>query len=393
MKKTSMHVFANWMFGEGLSGGDRILIECLRHWGVPAVVNTSVDGSRMFQAAGVQPAQMNVWSGRAFQGPLGKGTTLVARTAQSLMRALRYPKVEAGAMLYSASDFWPDALPAWIVKLKNPKAKWVAGFYLFAPSPWSFFRKEARRTFRPLTDVAYWVLQWPVRWVVRRWADAVCVTSEPDRERFVAMGKREDQVVVVRGGVFVPAETQSLPKKYDACFLGRFHPQKGALELVEIWSKVHAKRPGAKLAMIGNGELEPDIRRRIQERGLNSVVELLGFLDGEPKHAVFRQSRLMVHPALYDSGGMSAAEGMAWGLPAVGFDLPHLKAYYARGMVKVPPGDLRAFADAVVRLLEHKSEAKRLADEARRFIAQEWGWPQQAARVKEALQQAGVWPG
>ena len=45
---------------------------------------------------------------------------------------------------------------------------------------------------------------------------------------------------------------------------------------------------------------------------------------------------MVVHPAIFDSGGMAAAEAMAWGLPGVSFDLPALKTYYPQGMIKNP---------------------------------------------------------
>ena len=36
-------------------------------------------------------------------------------------------------------------------------------------------------------------------------------------------------------------------------------------------------------------------------------IELLGFKDGSEKYAVFKQSKIIVHPAIFDSGGMAAA--------------------------------------------------------------------------------------
>ena len=54
-------------------------------------------------------------------------------------------------------------------------------------------------------------------------------------------------------------------KKYDAVFIGRFHPQKGVLELIDIWKRVVNKKPQAKLAMIGDGPLMKKVQLKIKK--------------------------------------------------------------------------------------------------------------------------------
>jgi hypothetical protein len=71
--------------------------------------------------------------------------------------------------------------------------------------------------------------------------------------------------------------------------------------------------------MIGSGGLESEIRDRIKRLFLNGQIDLVGFKDGEEKHKLFKVSRVILYLAVYDSGGMADCEGMAWGLPAVGF--------------------------------------------------------------------------
>ena len=89
-------------------------------------------------------------------------------------------------------------------------------------------------------------------------------------------------------------------------------------------------------------------------------------------------------------GGMAAAEGMAWGLPGVSYDLRALKTYYPRGMVKVPVGAPREFAGAIVKLLRNGEDRRRLGDEARKLINDEWSWAGQAGRIWESMERAGL---
>jgi glycosyltransferase involved in cell wall biosynthesis len=167
--------------------------------------------------------------------------------------------------------------------------------------------------------------------------------------------------------------------------MGRLHYQKGVLILVDIWKRVCEKKSDATLAMIGNGPLEEEARTKIKALGLARNIELLGFMDGEKKFDVFKQSKIMVHPATYDSGGMAAAEGMAWRLPGVSFDLEALKTYYPQGMVKIPCFDEQQFADAVLRLLNDPSYYDEQARLAHELILNVWDWKKRAENVWQAM--------
>jgi glycosyltransferase involved in cell wall biosynthesis len=213
-------------------------------------------------------------------------------------------------------------------------------------------------------------------------------------QRFVTAQRPASKVIVVEGGVDVTESERYLQsgavlpverRKYDACFVGRFHYQKGVLELVDIWRKVVDRRSGARLAMIGEGPLCAELETRIADCGLQDHIEILGFLDGHPKFEVFKQSRIMVHPATYDSGGMAAAEGMAWGLPGVGFDLEALKTYYPKGMLKAAPGNTEEFACLILNLLNDSVRYEQQARAAHDYILEVWDWRKRAQRVYNAV--------
>jgi len=157
------------------------------------------------------------------------------------------------------------------------------------------------------------------------------------------------------------------------------------MELIDIWRHVVAKRPQARLAMIGNGPLEEEAREKVRKYGIQDKVDFFGFLDGEAKFDIFRQSKLVVHPATFDSGGMAAAEAMAWKLPGVSFDLEALKSYYPKGMVKVSKGDIRGFADAVCGLLNDRTNYERLSQEALDLIMEKWDWKVRAQELYKGL--------
>ncbi len=69
-----------------------------------------------------------------------------------------------------------------------------------------------------------------------------------------------------------------------------------------------------------------EVKFKINELRLQNNIKLFGFVfDGPEKYRVFSQSKIVVHPSYFDSGGMAAAESMLFGMPCVGFDLPAYK--------------------------------------------------------------------
>ena len=250
-----------------------------------------------------------------------------------------------------------------------------------APKPWD--KNTPYKGIRWLAGFFYWLLQRPSYWIIKTFADYVLVTSKPDVAKFVTPKRTPDKVIVAQGGVDIEESERYLngkqvipikKRKFDACFSGRFHYQKGVLELLDIWRIISNRHKNAKLALIGAGPLEQDVKKKIKNLRLETNVDLLGYRSGDDKFAIFKQSKVMVHPATYDSGGMAAAEGLAWGLPGVAFDLDSLKTYYPKGVLKVRQFDLKEFAQKTLHLLTDKSLYKKTATDAHDLVLESWDW-------------------
>lgn len=379
----------------GLSGGDRIFIELARGWkekielyiigceeAITVCKRQGLAGVFFLKTCG-RLGLKNVFSlsaiFRNFFKKFINGCIFIIKNRKF---------IKTCSHVYSVSDFYPDSFPAFIAKLLNPQVKWIAGFYLFAPAPWAHDNPyKGKDVFR---GILYWLSQKPIYWIIKKYADIVFVTSEPDRVRFITKKRDWPKVLAIRGGVDISRATRYLnsqevipvsKRKYDACFQGRFHVQKGVLVLIDIWKIVVESMPNATLAMIGNGPLEAEVVKRLKQYGLQNNICLFGFLDGEAKFDIFRQSKIVLHPATFDSGGMSAAEAMAWRLPGVSFDLDCLRTYYPRGMVKIPALDYSKFTYEIIRLLSDKEYYEQTANAARDLIVSEWDWHKQAEDI------------
>jgi glycosyltransferase involved in cell wall biosynthesis len=282
-------------------------------------------------------------------------------------------------VFYSASDIPGDFLPGLFLKVIRPKSLWLASFFLFAPSPVS--RQNPYKGLGAFRAGLWHFVQMSIFTLTKSFADLIFVTNEIDRKRFLDKeGSDSNRVIAVRGGVdlkLLRSVPQPSVRTYDAVFVGRLHPQKGVLELIDIWRLVCRRFPDARLALIGNGDLEHEVRKRILSYGLEKSVDMLGFVDGRRKIEIFKQSKIVLHPVIYDSGGMAPAEAMACGLPGVCFDLPVLRTYYPRGMIKVSRFDFKEFADAILHLLTDSELYSRISSEAIEET-NSWDWDKKA---------------
>jgi len=384
-----------------MSGGERIATELTRHWAKTDKAKIILVGSNLSKAIWSRYLPSSSFSFCCVNNLQENENLLISyikRVLVGVIFALKFRmNPSEDNLIYTASDFWPDSLPGFTMFLRNRKhCRWIAGFYLFAPSPIKGFREGGSWQLPSARTSIYWLSQKPIYYLVKKYADAVFVTSEPDVEAFTTPNRPGERVIVIRGGVDLTDACANLTEEaegkesFDAVFVGRFHPQKGVVELIDIWKMVCDQIPGAKLAIIGTGPLEKEVRQKIKDNNLEEEVSLLGFLDGKPKHEIFQRSKLVLHPALYDSGGMAAAEGMAFGLPGVAYDLQALKSYYPRGMAKVRTGRPDEFAKTIVELLRDKESRHKLGKEAQDLILKEWGWERQANRIWESLTAAGL---
>lgn len=397
-------IFASAALGKGLSGGDRIFIEFARRLCKSYCVTIHVwnEGYEMCKRQGLYVSKdlrfkildLGIWC------KFGFVICYFARIIVSVIEALKLSFSHKSdiidyksTVIYSASEFWMDCLPAFILKLRFPEVKWIAAWFQTAPNPLTGFSKGNRDKVYRLSAFYHWFMQLPIKPIIANFADLVLVNNELERKQFSKLDKI-GRTMVVLGAVNIKeieryqSQNKNLPKIYDAVFQGRFHPQKGVVELVNIWKLVTEHLPNAKLAMIGDGPLMKDVKLQIIRHGLQKNIKLFGWVfDGPEKYRIFAQSKLVVHPAFYDSGGMAAAEAMAFGLPCVGFNLPSYKSYYPRGMVKVKIGNVESFAQMIVDLLNYKGKRDAIGSQGREMIQQQWSWDQ---RVNNLLKKMAV---
>jgi glycosyltransferase involved in cell wall biosynthesis len=214
------------------------------------------------------------------------------------------------------------------------------------------------------------------RWQLRR-ADGLVVVAE--RFRADLLRRKflpDDRIVVVEGAVdldrFQPGPGNAVRSEVGiaaetpvAGIVARMKPDRGHTMLLEVWERVVARLPTARLLVAGRGELESELRRRVLARGLGSVV-FLGYRRDLPE--VYRAFDLSVLLAPGNDGTCRAAlEAMACGVPVLACDrgaLPEIIRNGKTGRV-VPASDPAALVQAFSELLSDRAKLRRMGTQAR----------------------------
>jgi len=165
-----------------------------------------------------------------------------------------------------------------------------------------------------------------------------------DLEKFQPAEERDR--LAARDRVGIPREVPL------AVCVGRVTRQKGQDVLLAAWPAVSARRPDARLAILGGGELRGPLRRQA-----SAGVIFAGAVDDvRPWYAA---ADVVVLPSRWEGLPLTLLEALAVGCPVVGSNIPGIAEELPVGAgALVPAGDAAALAEAVGHRLCRRDAAR-----------------------------------
>lgn len=165
-----------------------------------------------------------------------------------------------------------------------------------------------------------------------------------------------------------------LPGDPALLWVGRLHPVKDPLTVLEGLARARATLPGAALSMVfGSEELLGDVRRRAAAADLAGRVHLLGRLAHDRLPAYYAAADLFVLGSRREGSGYALIEALACGLPPAVTDIPAFRAVTGGAVGALwPAGDPGGCAEAIARVAGGDRPAQRAAARARFAAALSW---------------------
>jgi glycosyltransferase involved in cell wall biosynthesis len=157
-------------------------------------------------------------------------------------------------------------------------------------------------------------------------------------------------------------------------FAARLERGKGPIILLEAFAAARRRVPGIRLRVSGVGPLADAARERAEALALGDSCEFLGYTLEEDKRALLESFDVFVLPTLAEGTPNGLVEVMMLGLPVVTTTVGGIPDMLARdeaanlddAALLVPPNDVDALADALIRLATDAALRERLGAAARR---------------------------
>jgi GalNAc-alpha-(1->4)-GalNAc-alpha-(1->3)-diNAcBac-PP-undecaprenol alpha-1,4-N-acetyl-D-galactosaminyltransferase len=168
-----------------------------------------------------------------------------------------------------------------------------------------------------------------------------------------------------------PADPLAL-RALEILGVGRLEPVKGFDLLIRAFARVRDELPGWRLVLQGEGSARGELEKLAADLHLGESVSLPG-VARSPREAM-RRASIFVLSSRVEAFPNALCEAMASGLAVIAFDCPtgprEIVTQDLDGLL-VPPGDVGALAEALVRLARDSREREALGARATR-IAQRY---------------------
>jgi glycosyltransferase involved in cell wall biosynthesis len=165
--------------------------------------------------------------------------------------------------------------------------------------------------------------------------------------------------------------------------VANLRPGKGHDVLLNAAARVARRIPDVQFQIVGDGSERRQLEQQAATLRISAQVSFLGHRGDVP--AILQHSDVFAFPSFMEASPNAVIEAMAAGLPIVATrvgGIPELIEDGRNGLL-VPPGDDRALAAGLLRLIERPQLAARVADAARQTVDARFSFDRMVGEFQE----------
>ncbi|MFU8804984.1 MAG: glycosyltransferase [Bradymonadaceae bacterium] len=216
-------------------------------------------------------------------------------------------------------------------------------------------------------------------------ADLLLPISDHWRRKLIGLGADENRTRIHRMGIDC-ARFEFRPRHPDpdglvhVVTIGRLTEKKGIRHGVEAIARLVEKHPNVRYHIVGDGDLRSDIESLVASLGVEGVVEMHGWMDGEEILSLLQGQHILLTPSITAANGDTEGipvvlmEGMAMGLPVVSTlhsGIPELVRHEHSGYL-VAESDVDDLTMRLEHLLDHPETWPELGAQGRRIVEEDF---------------------
>ncbi len=229
---------------------------------------------------------------------------------------------------------------------------------------------------------------WMDRHLPRLADHTVCVT-ETIRDKLIGRAGMDPQrVSVITNGVEFEHFNSPLPapptedRPPTLVFTGNLAEYQGIDLMLKAFQRVLRRVPGARLVVASDTAFDP-YEALANELGIRRQIDIVRSPSFKDLPALLAAGDVALNPRVDCDGiPVKLLNYMAAGRPVVSFESSAPGVVHARTGWLAASGDIQAFADGIVALLNDRALATRLGDAARSYVSENCRWPIVAERCE-----------
>ncbi len=168
--------------------------------------------------------------------------------------------------------------------------------------------------------------------------------------------------------------------------VGRLHPQKGLLDLLEAFALLKDVSSDSHLIIVGEGPQRSELVQKIEFLGLEKRVHLTGFR--RDVHAIMRRADLFVLSSHWEGLPNVLLEAMVLGIPVVATDVEGVSMMIKSGQegLIVPVQQPVQLSQAMLKVLTDHNLSKLMASKAQLVVAEQFSWDKMASKYSQLFE-------
>lgn len=173
--------------------------------------------------------------------------------------------------------------------------------------------------------------------------------------------------------IFRPATNHlRVSKNLILTYVGNFHPMKGHRTLLEAFELLYKNHHQLELWLVGDGQEKANLYRQVNHYFSKKYIHFLGKRNDVAD--LLRETDIFAFPSLFEGQSNALLEAMSTECAIIASDIPENRALIQDGIsgLLVPPGDPKAFAQGLGRLIKNASLRHSLGKSARDFVEKEF---------------------
>lgn len=257
-------------------------------------------------------------------------------------------------IVYSASDYIFDILPALVIKIISKKTLFFSVVHHQIKNP---FRRKGNKFLNLLS----FILQKFSFFLINRYADKVFL-YDTEEGRSIAKKIKIRKIFMLNGITDKIKKIRNNNKIYDLCFIGGLRESKGIFEFIYLAKKIKKKIKSLKVQIIGKGTVE--MQKKIKSISDSNNFNYYPGLSNQAMLRKLAKSKILLSTSKEEGWGIVVLEAMGTSTIVVGKMLPAFKKFKKNGYFF---NDDKKIIQKIINILKNLSKYKNKIKKSKKY--------------------------